>query len=210
MNKKLAWILMEAPSPIVFAVCFILGNVPINAVILVFFIMYQAHYLHRAFIYPFTLRGTAKTMPVSIVIFGFIFNGINGYLNGRYLFLFSGGYPTGWLLDPRFIIGTGIFILGYIINRQSDLALRALREDGSSDYRVCHSRFHRLVSSPNYLGEITIWTGWAIATWSLPGLAFVFWTSANLVPRAKANHRWYKEHFPDYPRERKALLPGIW
>jgi 3-oxo-5-alpha-steroid 4-dehydrogenase 1 len=33
---------------------------------------------------------------------------------------------------------------------------------------------------------------------------------ANLVPRARTNHAWYKEHFCDYPAERKALLPGIW
>jgi protein-S-isoprenylcysteine O-methyltransferase Ste14 len=66
------------------------------------------------------------------------------------------------------------------------------------------------VSSPNYLGEITIWLGWALATWSLPGLAFAFWTVANLLPRARANHTWYRQTFPDYPAERKALIPKVW
>ena len=149
-------------------------------------------------------------MPLSIVAFGFLFNAVNGYLNGRYLFLFSGGYPGAWLFDPRFIIGTVLFILGYIVNRGSDRALRELRKKGDSGYSVCYSRFHRLVSSPNYLGEITIWTGWALATWSVPGLAFAFWTTANLLPRARTNHLWYRETFPDYPPERKALIPGIW
>jgi hypothetical protein len=32
-------------------------------------------------------------------------------------------------------------------------------------------------------------------------------TSANLVPRAIAHHRWYRETFPEYPPERKAVLP---
>jgi len=27
------------------------------------------------------------------------------------------------------------------------------------------------------------WTGWAIATWSLAGASFAFWTAANLIPR---------------------------
>ena len=31
---------------------------------------------------------------------------------------------------------------------------------------------HRYVRHPNYLGEIVQWTGWAIMTWSLAGLAF--------------------------------------
>jgi hypothetical protein len=35
------------------------------------------------------------------------------------------------------------------------------------------------------------------------------WTMANLVPRARAHHRWYRERFPDYPARRKALVPGL-
>jgi hypothetical protein len=60
------------------------------------------------------------------------------------------------------------------------------------------------------LGEILIWIGWAIATWSLAGLSFAAWTIANLLPRAKAHHEWYHKKFPEYPPERKALIPGIW
>jgi 3-oxo-5-alpha-steroid 4-dehydrogenase 1 len=48
-----------------------------------------------------------------------------------------------------------------------------------------------------------------MATWSLAGLSFALWTFANLVPRALSNHRWYKEQFPDYPKNRKAILPFL-
>jgi protein-S-isoprenylcysteine O-methyltransferase Ste14 len=65
------------------------------------------------------------------------------------------------------------------------------------------------VSCPNYLGEIVEWTGFALLTWSLPAVSFAAWTVANLVPRALAHHRWYRERFPDYPRRRKALIPGL-
>lgn len=210
LGNKLAWVIMEAPSPIVFLTMFLIGDVKINAVMIAFLVLYEAHYIHRAFIYPFSLRGTDKRMPLSIIAFGFLFNLMNGYLNGRYLFTFSGGYEISWLLDGRFIIGVILFISGYIINRQSDLALRELRKNGDSGYKISYSRFHRLVSSPNYLGEIMIWVGWALATWSLAGLAFAFWTVANLLPRARSNHEWYKANFPDYPPERKALIPYIW
>ncbi len=149
-------------------------------------------------------------MPLGVIAMGFLFNIMNGYLNGRYVFGFSGGYDNSWLMDPRFIIGVVLFITGYIINRQADLALRSLRKPGESDYKISYSRLYRWVSSPNYLGEITIWIGWALATWSLPGLAFAFWTVANLLPRARANHDWYRRTFTDYPPERKALLPKIW
>ena len=73
-----------------------------------------------------------------------------------------------------------------------------------------HGELYRWISCPNYLGELIEWAGWAVATWSLPGLGFAVWTAANLVPRARANHRWYRSHFADYPNERKALIPGVW
>ena len=209
IGNKTGWVLMEAPAPIVLAICFILGN-PTNVVTIVFLGLWEAHYLHRAFIYPFGLRGSAKRMPLFVMSFGFLFNIMNGYLNGRYVFSFSGGYDINWLSDPRFILGTTLFIIGFIINRQADRVLRDLRQPGESGYKISNNRLYRWVSSPNYLGEIIIWTGWALATWSLTGLAFAFWTAANLVPRAKAHHAWYHQTFPDYPPERKALVPGIW
>jgi len=208
--NKLGWVLMEAPAPLVFAGCLFFGTARITPVTLVFLVLWETHYLHRAFIYPFSLRGVARRMPLSIIGFGFIFNVMNGYLNGRYIFGFSGGYGNTWLTDPRFIVGVLLFITGYFINRQADLALRTLRKPGESGYKISDHRLYRWVSSPNYLGEITIWIGWAIATWSVAGLAFAFWTVANLLPRARANHVWYRQTFPNYPAERKALIPKVW
>jgi hypothetical protein len=53
------------------------------------------------------------------------------------------------------------------------------------------------------------WLGWAIMTWSFAGLVFFFWTVANLLPRAISNHKWYKKEFPEYPSERKAIIPYL-
>lgn len=209
IDNKLGWVLMEAPAPLVFAVYFLMGSQK-SAVTLVFLGLWEAHYLHRAFIYPFSLRGTAKRMPLAVMSFGIIFNIMNGYLNGRYIFTFSEYATLNWLADPRFIIGTLLFVLGFIINRQSDQALRELRQPGESGYKISNRYLFRWISCPNYLGEIIIWIGWALATWSLPGLVFAFWTIANLLPRAKAHHAWYLKTFPDYPPERKALVPRIW
>ena len=208
VGNKLGWVIMEAPSSIAFAVCFFLGGSP-GIMSIVFLGLWEAHYLHRAFIYPFSLRGTRR-IPLSVVSMGFFFNVMNSYLNGRYIFTYSGGYSVTWLTDPRFIVGAALFITGFVINRRADKVLRDLRQPGESGYKISNDRLFRWVSSPNYLGEITIWVGWAIATWSWPGLTFAFWTIANLLPRARANHAWYKTTFPDYPPERKALVPGLW
>jgi len=210
VGNKLGWIIMEAPAPVVFVVLFFLGPYSGAGVPLAFLLLCEAHYVHRAFVYPFSLRGTERRMPFAVVSFGILFNSMNGYLNGRYIYTFSNGYGTEWLTDPRFIIGVLLFITGFIINRRADHILRSMRKTGESGYEISYHRLYRWISCPNYLGEITIWVGWALATWSLAGLAFAFWTMANLLPRARANHAWYKATFPDYPEERKALVPGVW
>jgi 3-oxo-5-alpha-steroid 4-dehydrogenase 1 len=210
IGSKAGWVLMEAPASIVFAACFIWGGAAVTLPMLVLLILWEAHYLHRAFIYPLGRRDAHARLPLVVMGMGFFFNIMNGYLNGRYLFHFSGGYPNGWLADPRFIAGTVLFLAGFAINREADQVLRDLRRPGERAYRMTSRGFYRWVSCPNYLGEIVIWTGWALATWSLPGLAFAFWTTANLLPRARAHHQWYRKNFPDYPPERKALVPGIW
>jgi 3-oxo-5-alpha-steroid 4-dehydrogenase 1 len=46
-------------------------------------------------------------------------------------------------------------------------------------------------------------------TWSVSGVLFLIWTIGNLFTRALAKHRWYRENFDNYPKERKAIIPGI-
>jgi 3-oxo-5-alpha-steroid 4-dehydrogenase 1 len=204
------WLIMESPAALVFAICFLVGKAPRNLPILLFFILWELHYVHRAFIYPLTIRDGYKKMPLAVVLLGFGFNVGNAYANGRYLFTLSGGYPLQWMLDPRLIIGVSLFLAGFIINRWADLSLRKLRRPGETGYRIPHGGMYRLVSCPNYLGEIVEWVGWALATWSLVGLAFAIWTFANLAPRARSHHAWYHANFSEYPLERKALIPWIW
>jgi len=210
INNRLSWIIMEAPAPIVFFILFVFGDNKITPTILVFLTLWLLHYIHRSFIYPFGLQTSANRIPVFIIIFAIFFNSVNGYLNGRYIFTFSSGYTNEWLTDPRFIAGLILFIIGFIINRQADNSLRQLRRPDVCDYKISNSGLFRFISCPNYFGEIMIWSGWAVATWSLPGLVFAIWTFANLGPRARAHHLWYRKHFADYPPERKALIPKIW
>lgn len=66
------------------------------------------------------------------------------------------------------------------------------------------------VSAANYFGECLEWFGFAIASWSLPGLAFAWFTLANTGPRGYHHHLFYKEKFgSDYPKNRKALIPFL-
>ena len=76
-------------------------------------------------------------------------------------------------------------------------------------YYLPEGGLYDLVSSPNYLGEIIEWSGWAIATWSLPGLLFALGAVGCIGVRSIHTHKWYKDCFKDYPKDRKALIPFI-
>jgi len=203
-----AWIAMEAVSPILFLVAFVWSKHR-DPVAVVLMCLWVGHYVYRAFIFPFLLRPGSHLMPLSVVLMSVLFNSINAGANGIYLFVAGSGYSASWVQDPRFFIGVGLFTTGFIIHLVSDRSLRHLRGRDETGYKIPKGGLFNYISCPNYFGEIIEWTGWAIATWNLAGLSFAVWTIANLMPRARAHHKWYVRTFPDYPSKRRAVLPFI-
>lgn len=209
VGRTLGWVLMEAPSALLMVVFFFTGNRTDNLPAIVFLLIWQTHYLHRAFVYPFQLRGKEKRMTLVTVLMGVAFNAGNTYLNGRALFYLSPLRDVDWLWDPRFVIGFLLFTAGFILNKRADARLRALRSPGQDQYQIPRGGLFERVSAANYFGELVEWIGWALLTWSVGGLVFALWTAANLVPRARAIHLWYLKTFPDYPQNRKAVIPFL-
>ena len=95
------------------------------------------------------------------------------------------------------------------INHRSDTILINLRKPGETGYKIPKGFLFNKISCPNHFGEIVEWIGFAILSWSLPGLVFVIWTMANLVPRSLNHHKWYKDNFREYPKDRKAVIPFV-
>ncbi len=208
VDSKLGWFLMEIPTVVVYVIYYLIGDRKFDLIPLIFMGIWMLHYIQRTFIFPLLIRGKLP-MPITIILMGFVFNGINSYLQAKWIYTFSPLYPINWLLNPFFITGVLIFLVGFVINLHSDYIIRNLRKPGETEYKIPYGGMFRYVSCPSYFGEITEWTGWAIMTWSLPGLVFAIWTFANLAPRARTNHLWYINTFPDYPKSRRALIPYI-
>ncbi len=203
---KLGWFLMEAPASLLMLVPLLF--VSDNTVVLLFLLLWQCHYLHRAFVYPFTLR-SKRRMAVLVVLMAVVFNTANAFLNGFFLVEHAERYDITWLIQPNSLVGLLLFITGFVMTKRSDQMLARLRDESETGYQVPQGFLYRWVSCPNYLGESVQWLGWALLTLSPAGWLFLFWTLANLVPRAISHHRWYRQTFPDYPRNRKAFLPFL-
>lgn len=208
IDNRTGWIIMELFVLVVLLLFVLTGKYKQTLVNWLIIGIFSLHYINRSLIFPFRLRTNGKKMPISIMFMGIFFNLINGFLIGYYL----GNcrqYPIEWFYSGSFISGTLLFILGMTINWKSDNYLINLRKPGETGYKIPSGRLFNYVSCPNLLGEIIEWGGFAILTWSIPGLAFFIWTYANLIPRAISHHRWYKSHFENYPTKRKAILPYL-
>ena len=208
LSTRTGWVLMEAPAACVIAVCFALKP-PAGIVPWVALALWELHYAHRAFVFPFRMRGAAKPMPLAIPAMGALFNGVNGYLNGRSLTVFGPVHDATWLRDPQFVLGFALFLGGMAVNQQSDAILRALRAPGETGYKIPNGGHVpvRVVSQLSRRDRRVDRVGAADGV--ARGWSFAVWTIANLVPRAFAHHRWYQATFADYPKERRALVPFV-
>ena len=208
VSARVGWLLMESPSVVIPLGLFVYVRGWESTAITVFFLLWQAHYFHRAWVYPFRLARTSSPMPVALACFGGLFNTINCSLHGAWLIALHDSVALDWAA-PHFLAGIVLFIFGMCVNIDACTRLIRLKKAKPDGYSVPRGGLFRWISCPNYLGEIIEWFGWALLTWSLPGLTFAVWTIANLGPRARAHHSWYREQFADYPPKRKALLPRL-
>lgn len=216
VGARLGWFLMELPATVVFYAAYLSGPRRGELVPMILAGIWSIHYVNRGFVFPYSIRapkGSGGNFGVLVLVSGMFVTALHGYLNGTY-FARLGPFEDRWLSDPRFLAGVAIYFGGLALNVHSDAVLRRLRTPaeiarGEKVYRIPMGGGFRMVTSPSYLGELIMWTGFSLFTWSLPGVFILAISAANLIPRAVANHRWYKEKFTDYPRDRRALIPFL-
>ena len=213
VDNHLGWFLMEAPVFIAMLVLWWYSPRKTDAVRLVFLLLFEIHYFHRSFIFPMQLRGHSR-MPWTIVLMGAVFNTVNAFIQGGWIFWESPAdmYPREWFFTPQFIVGTLLFFWGMSVNIGSDNTIRNLRKPGDTAHYLPQGGMFRYVTSANYFGEFIEWVGFAVLTWSWAGAVFALWTFANLAPRANSIYKRYCKEFPGQidTRRVKRIIPFIY
>ena len=212
INNKAAWVMMESPVFIVMLYMWASNGASTALPSFLAFLLFELHYFQRSFIFPMLMKGKSR-MPIAIMLMGITFNVINGLLIGTSLFVFPPSLfneGIAYLAHPTAILGIAIFFVGMAINLHSDHVIRHLRQPGDTRHYLPQKGFYRYVTSANYFGELVEWTGFALlcstpATW-----LFVVWTAANLIPRAAAIHRHYREEFGEAVGTRKRVIPFVY
>jgi 3-oxo-5-alpha-steroid 4-dehydrogenase 1 len=217
LSPKFGWWLMELPAMVFFLWFYVQGPRATEAMPLLLALIWVIHYGNRGWFFPLSIRvvpGKKSSFSVSVMVGGMLVTAVHGYLNARFFTGLGAHLTNAWFADPRFLIGFVVYYTGFFITVRSESIMRNLRDPSkpsaaNDGYRVPYGGAFRWVTSPQYLGELVAWAGFTLMTWGLPGLMIFLISASNLVPRALATHRWYHERFPDYPPERKALIPGV-
>ncbi|KAJ1670898.1 hypothetical protein GGF38_001197 [Coemansia sp. RSA 25] len=223
LNGRLTWILMELVSPAALLYSYLAmdsfiptsRSVGHSLLTHAFCAMWCVHYANRALVYPLR-QASRKPMHIGVGLASCMFNSINGYLNGRWLAVFSDGlYNETYLYTHkwRVLFGLCLFVLGMAGNIYHDNILLRLRRPASGKsnnrYSVPEGGLFAVVSCPHYFCEVVEWVGFAILTQSPAAWTFVLSTLCNLLPRAYSIHKWYMREFPKYPTNRKAMIPCV-
>lgn len=73
---------------------------------------------------------------------------------------------TGVVVNGLFYLGVVIFILGFGLEITADVQKTRFRADPKNEHRFINSGLWSYSRHPNYLGEIILWTGIAISSFS--------------------------------------------
>ncbi len=205
---RLAWFIVELPAlatfPLIYASS---GNFHLVGNVVV--VLWLAHYGHRTLVWPWLVPNKGTTVPFTMVAMALFFNGVTGGLIGWFMG-YVADYGESWLSDPRFVAGLAVMFAGAALNVWADYRLLRLRKASPGQRVLPRGGAFEYMACPNLAGEILEWFGFALLTWSFPGLAFAIWTVANLAPRAVWRRNQYRESFADFPKGRAALIPKVW
>lgn len=211
--NKVGWVLMEAPSFVAMGLWAWMAGVEVYTPQAVFVGLFMLHYFQRSFVFPLLMKGKSR-MPLAIMAMGILFNVINATLLAASFFrcALPGKYePATFWTNPLPWVGAAIFFIGMAINLHADHVIRNLRKPGDTRHYLPEKGFYRYVTSANYFGELVEWTGFALLTASPAAWVFVWWTVANLVPRADAIYKRYCEEFGKQAvGNRKRIIPYIY
>ncbi|CAD8116194.1 unnamed protein product [Paramecium sonneborni] len=204
LPSKLGWILYECPNLIWFIyflsdIKFDLNSLPI--------ILFVTHYFNRVIIYPLRLSPFARPIPIEVVTSAILFTTCNGYLQiSTHL---NQDHQFQIFDYLRILLGLLVFLYGMTSNIKCDNILRNLKKINSNEYKIPFGNLFELVSSGHYLGEIIEWFGYFLVSGQWSGFLFFFSTLSILSARAISTHKWYKNKFHNYPKQRKAIIPYI-
>lgn len=118
-------------------------------------------------------------------------------------------------LSGRHFCAVILFICAWTLQFQSNIILANMRK--SKDGKVITQKhlmpkggYFESVSAPHMYFEVLMYVAlFALLYENLTSFYILIWVASNQIHNALLTHKWYKENFKDYPKERKAIFPKL-
>lgn len=173
------------------------------------FAMVVFHFIKRELESLFIHRFSNATMPV-----------LRLPINCSHYWILCGTNIAYYLFHPRYsapfednlpVIGALLltFFFSEMMNLATHVHLRNLRPRGSKERKIPYGYGFDITSCANYTWEILAWLSFCILTNTLVGWFFLLVATGQMTEWALKKHKQYKNQFPNYPKNRKAIIPFI-
>lgn len=110
--------------------------------------------------------------------------------------------------DALVYLGVAIYVYSEFLNFFHHKLLRDLRKN-TMEYVIPRGGLFARVACPHFLFEIFSWFGLFLIFRHLSMFLFFAIMAAYLTGRSLRTLKWYREKFPEFPKNRKAILPFI-
>lgn len=110
--------------------------------------------------------------------------------------------------DNLFWLGLLLFAFGETANFAHHKILADLRRD-TQGYVIPRGGWFEYVVCPHYFFEIAAWVGIALMSRHLFALIALAGMAGYLLARSHKTLAWYRQKFPNFPKNRKALIPFL-
>jgi len=186
---------------------------PMHTVVKLAFGCWTAHYMKRIFETLYVHRFSHATMPLMN-----LFKNCGYYWGFTAFIAYFMNHPL--YTPPTFgkvqvIIGCIGFVVSEFGNYSIHAALRDLRPVGTKERKIPmpnanpFTNMFNLVSCPNYTYEALAWFFFSVMTQCAPALIFTAVGLYQMSVWAIGKHKAYKKEFPNYPKNRRAIVPFV-
>ncbi|ODV93138.1 hypothetical protein PACTADRAFT_35774 [Pachysolen tannophilus NRRL Y-2460] len=102
-----------------------------------------------------------------------------------------------------------LWLIAELSNFQCHKILADLRNDGSKDRKIPEGFLFNYVTCPNYLCEILAFFSYALLNGNWSSFLFLIISTTQMYFWAVKKHNDLKKRFPQYPKNRKVLVPFV-
>ena len=112
-------------------------------------------------------------------------------------------------MDPLFIIGILLFIIGDGGNFYHHKLLAKLRKTDEGGYTIPKGGWFEYATCPHYFFELLTWLGIVFLSRHLFTVLVFIAMLGCLTGRSIKTRQWYRDRFPEYPKDHKFMIPFI-